>query len=787
MIRSLLAVAALLLTVPLASAAEELLPRPAGLEPAVRFWTRVYTEVDGRGGLIHDSVHLDVVYEVLRFPEGLSDRSRERRVEKAKRRYRTILEQLATGRRSGLTAEQSAVLRRWPTGVSNATLRSASRSLRFQLGQADKFRAGLIRSGAWRSHVEEVLRERGIPAELVALPHVESSYNPRAYSRVGAAGMWQFTRQTGRRYLRVDHVVDERLDPYKSTDAAARLLRDNYRITQAWPLAITAYNHGASGMRRAVQKLGTRDIATIVRKYKSRTFGFASRNFYASFLAASAIDESPERHFGRLSPNPPLEHNLIELPHYYPAQSLARALGIDVATLRDHNLALRPSVWNGSKYVPRGYALRVPRGALPGPSSELLARIPSDERLAAQHRDRYYKVRRGDTLSRIARRYGTSERHLMSLNNLRSRHRIRAGQVLILPDSSSDRPVQVAREDPPADGVYRVRRGDSISSIARRFGVSESDLAAHNQLRNRHRIVVGDRLLIPGAGPVSEPVVVADAKPVVAPAVVTDAGSAGESAVPASGVEHADSRSESPRPTSPDAGREAQAAATPAEPAEAIDPPIQTAAAPPAPEEPTPNPAEALAAVDALVEPEEADVEPPPASEPPPPETELLAETEPQVATATPAPSEMPTPDPSDYAVHAQNRITVQADETLGHYAEWLEVRASQLRRLNRMRYDQEIVIGRSIRLDLSRVSAEEFERRRLEYHQTLQEEFFDAYVVTGTETHTLRRGDTVWYLATRKYRVPVWLLRQYNPELDFGALPPGSAMVVPQVEPRQG
>jgi membrane-bound lytic murein transglycosylase D len=787
MIRSLLAVVALLWTVPLASAAGELLPQPAGLEPAVRFWTRVYTEVDGQGGLIHDSVHLEVVYEVLRFPEGLSDRSRERRVEKAKRRYRSILEQLATGRRSGLTAEQSAVLRRWPTGVSNATLRSASRRLRFQLGQADKFRAGLIRSGAWRAHVEDVLRERGVPAELVALPHVESSYNPRAYSRVGAAGMWQFTRQTGRRYLRVDHVVDERLDPFKSTEAAARLLRDNYRITQAWPLAITAYNHGASGMRRAVQKLGTRDIATIVRRYKSRTFGFASRNFYASFLAASAVDKAPERYFGRLSPDPPIEHNLIELPHYYPAQSLARALGIDIATLRDHNLALRPSVWNGSKYVPRGYALRVPSGTLQAPSSELLARIPSDERLTAQHRDRYYKVRRGDTLSRIARRYGTSERHLMSLNNLRSRHRIRAGQVLILPDSSSDLPVQVARQDPPADGVYRVRRGDSISSIARRFGVSESDLAAHNQLRNRHRIAVGDRLVIPGAGPVSEPVVVADAKPVVAPAVVTDAGSAGESAVPASGVEHADSRSEPSRTTAPDAGREAQRAASRAEPADAIDPPIRTAAVPPAPEERSPTPAEELAAVDALVDSEGADVEPPPASEPAPPETELTADAEPQGATPTPAPSETPTPDPSDYAVHAQDRITVQADETLGHYAEWLEVRASQLRRLNRMRYDQEIVIGRSIRLDFSQVSAEEFERRRLEYHQTLQEEFFDAYVVTGTETHTLRRGDTVWYLATRKYRVPVWLLRQYNPDLDFGALPPGSAMVVPQVEARQG
>jgi membrane-bound lytic murein transglycosylase D len=787
MSRSLLAVAALLLSVPLPSATEELLPRPAGLEPAVRFWTRVYTEVDGQGGLIHDTVHLDVVYEVVRFPAGLSDRSRERRVEKTKKRYRAILEQLAKGRRSGLTAEQSAVLRRWPPGVSNATLKKAARSLRFQLGQADKFRAGLIRSGAWRAHIEDTLRELGVPGELVALPHVESSYNPRAYSRVGAAGMWQFTRQTGRRYLRVDHVVDERLDPFKSTTAAARLLRDNYRITHAWPLAITAYNHGASGMRRASQKLGTRDIATIVRKYKSRTFGFASRNFYVSFLAASAIDKNPVRHFGLLTPDAPIEDKLIELPHYYPAQSLARALGIDMATLRDHNLSLRPSVWNGSKYIPRGYALRIPRGMLRAPSSELLARVPANERLTAQHRDRYYKVRRGDTLSRIATRYGTSERKLMSLNNLRSRHRIRAGQVLILPDGSGGRPVQVAREDPPEDGIYRVRRGDSISSIARRFGVSESELVARNTLRNRHRIAVGDRLVIPGAQTVAKPLVVADAKPVVAPVVATDAGSAREPAVPASGAEHADPRTESARAPIADAVGDAQWSSTQAEPAEASESPARTAAARPAPEksEESPVPAEELALAEALTAPEEVAIDPPPASEPAPPETEVEAET--QVATPGPAASETPTPDPSDYAVHARNRITVQADETLGHYAEWLEVRASQLRSLNRMSYKQDLVIGRSIRLDFSQVSGQEFERRRLEYHQTLQEEFFDAYVVTGTEKHTLRRGDTVWYLATRKYRVPVWLLRQYNPDLDFGALPPGSAMVVPQVEPRRG
>ena len=132
-------------------------------------------------------------------------------------------------------------------------------------------------------------------------------------------------------------------------------------------------------------------------------------------------------------------------------------------------------------------------------------------------------------------------------------------------------------------------------------------------------------------------------------------------------------------------------------------------------------------------------------------------------------------PDPSDYAVTPDQWITVQAEETLGHYAEWLEVRTRRLRKLNRMSIGTPLAIGHRARLDFSRVSPETFERRRLEYHQTLQAEFFASFVVSGTETHVLQDGDTIWILARDKFEVPVWLLRQYNPDLDFGALQAGA------------
>jgi membrane-bound lytic murein transglycosylase D len=753
------------------------LPRPERLEPNVRFWLRIYTEVDGRGGLIHDSENLDVVYEVVRFPAGLGNRARERRVEKVKKRYRAALQRLAQGRRSGLSELEARVLSLWPEGTSNATLGRAARRVRFQLGQADKFRAGLVRAGNWSDYIQRVLDEHGVPPQLVALPHVESSYNPRAYSRVGAAGIWQFTRSTGRRYLRVDHVVDERMDPFAATVGAARLLRDNHRRLESWPLAITAYNHGVGGMARAVRKLGTRDIAEISRRYRSRTFGFASRNFYAEFLAADQIHRSPERYFGPLQPDPPVAYAILETDHYYRVSSLERALGIDRELLRDHNLALRTAVWNEAKLVPRGFRLRIPAERLQEPPERVLARIPETERIAQQRRDRFHKVRRGETLSRIARRYEVSVNELVALNNLRSRHRIRVGQVLRLPDDGT--PVVVARQPTPTDGIYRVRRGDNLSIISQRFGVTQQDLVAWNRLVNRNQLAVGQRLRVapPTTVVARADTQMADAAPTAAPASTApaeglDAKPVPEQQLPAE-PERADPVDESPVESLwswaavhvPAFRDDAPTDALDEEALEVeglgMDEPQVDGLEPAAPE------------VDEV--PAKAAVEPEP-----PPGAVLLA-----AAPGAARPS-VPVPDPSNYAVTPDERVTVQAEETLGHYAEWLEVSASRLRRINGMQFDTPLVIGRQKKLDFSRVTPEVFEQRRLEYHRTLQEEFFEAYSVSGTRTHVLRRGDSLWYLANRRYEVPMWLLRQYNPDLDFGALHPGTRLVVPVIETRE-
>ncbi len=708
----------------------ELFPRPAALEPAVKFWTRVYTEIDTQSGFIHDSLRMDIVYQTVRVPNDLGSRERRRRIERATESVREALAKLASGARQGLSNDEERILALFPAGTSNAEFGAAAGRLRFQLGQADRFRAGLIRSGTWKPYIRDVLAKRGLPLELAALPHVESSFDPTAYSKVGAAGMWQFTRSTGVRYMRIDHIIDERRDPFLATDAAARLLADNYSVVQSWPLALTAYNHGLAGMRRAVAQQQTTDIATIVAKYQSRSFGFASRNFYTAFLAALEIDQNPERYFPNLKINPPSDTDTIVVPAYMTVDTLADALNLRESALRELNPALTDIVWSGDKYVPQGFPLRVPR-ATAAVAEALLGTIDADKMFAAQVPDREHRVRRGDTLSRIAAEYRVSLAALLRVNNMTSRDILRVGQRIRLPvdgvvpppDATLVRAEEPAPEEATpalaatsAEGIYVVRRGDSIERIAGRLGVDPQALIAANGIRNRNLIQVGQQLIIPttpGA--------------VVAVAAVA--------AQPQQGEAPLASAEELPVPV----------AAAPASAAE-----VTAALAPAVLEngEPAPAAEEEVGDVNALAA-----------------EQDVLAA------------------DPSDYSVSAANEITVQALETLGHYADWLEIPTQRLRDLNSLSFREAVVLGQSLELDFSRVDASTFEQRRRAYHQQIQSDFFAAHRIEDIESHVVKAGESLWILAARRYNVPVWLLRQYNPDLDFDRIQPGTVVKFPRLK----
>lgn len=738
------------------------LPRPPEIEPDIRFWTRVYTEVDTDGGFIHDDRYLDVVYRTLRFDEDASQRSRQNEVNAAFESIRGTLATLAGGKRDNLTTEERRVLSLWPEDVSNRTLASAADRLRWQRGQSDRFRAGLVRAGRWKPYIHDVLLEEGVPIELVALPHVESSFNPTAYSRAGAAGMWQFTRSTGLRYMRIDHIVDDRRDPFFSTVAAARLLRDNYEVLQNWALAITAYNHGQAGMRNAVRSTGTDRIEVILREYDGRLFGFASRNFYVAFLAAVDVDANAEAYFGPLDPDPEADTLVMNVPDFVTVSTLADAFDVSHGLLRNWNPALTSAVWSEDKFVPSGFRLRVPADAVPDAAARM-AGIPAGLRYTAQRPDVLHRVQRGETISGIATRYRVSQSALVALNNLRSRNFIREGQVLRLPGSNGARPITLAQRDglPSGDGdTYIVRAGDSIDRIARMFGVGAQDLLARNAIADADRIYIGQELIVGG----------------VVEETATEAADSELSAAPdlalgvAAVAEEALATDDEPISAAPPAV-DASSAVTTAQPP-AGEPLVQQerVVLAEAPEEPAPAggsdsvpQAVSVARAPAMADPESADDA-----------VNVLASDQAELAA-----------DPSDYLVRADGTIEVQALETLGHYADWLEIRTQRLRDINGMPFREPVVIGRRLSLDFSVVSPDEFEARRVAYQRDTQEAFFQAYDVTGVRHHAVRRGESLWELALQDFRVPVWLVRQYNPDLDLDRVAPDTVVNFPVLRPK--
>ena len=719
----------------------QLFPRPPELEPAVRFWTRVYTEVDTKSGLLHDARNLAVVY--ARTPR---DR---RQIENRRDQIQMDLRVLAGGRRSGLSDGQREILSLWPEGVSNEVLSEAVDNVRFQLGQSDRFLGGLRRSGAYRQHIDAVIREKGLPEELAALPHVESSFNPNAYSSAAAAGMWQFGRATGQRFMRIDHIVDERMDPYIASNAAMSLLEYNHSVLGTWPLALTAYNHGAGGIARAVRETGTTDIETIVSNYRGRAFGFASRNFYAQFLAVLDVEKNAFDYFGDVNFDPAPVFRTVVTDAFIDAEIFARSVGISLEQLQADNRALRPAVWEGNKRIPRGFPVKLRESVTE--EENVLALISDDYKFAVQTPDVAYVVERGDSLSVIARRFNTTVGRLVALNQLRSRNRIQIGQRLLLPQDNvvAD---QTLGELAAQGGQYTVRRGDTISVIASRFGVSEQQVLSLNGIADRNRIYPGQNLQLPGF----------------------------------------EVQSRSPDANGPDrpAAPEGEQAA-PEELARAAEEEVLVATRSPQAQPdsdgavPAPEPVMDLALAEELLPPAavlpdnaELDTEVTAADE--------IAEAIDPVIDVVEANQRLAddlSADPSDYSVRKDNTIEIQASETLGHYADWLGIRAWDIRRLNNMAFRDPVIIGNRLRLDVSVMNIAEFERARREFHSTLQQEFFASYRIQNVETYEVRRGDNISTVARDRYSSPIWLVRQYNPELDFNRIQIGQLIVFPLLE----
>ena len=489
---------------------------PPGLKGRVEFWKKVYSEYSTNQAIIHDINNPNKIYQVVTIGRNKHFRSgKDKRLNRVKAKYRKILRKLA---KVGKNSPSLSLEERRVAGIAKNNFGKAARNIRFQVGQKDRFREGLVRSGHYMDRIKKIFRSFRLPEELTVLPHVESSFQIQAYSSAGAAGIWQFTRSTGRLFMNINYQVDERRDPILSTYAAAKLLKLNFEQLNNWPLAITAYNHGLQGMKNA-KRLHGDSIGAIIRKYRSRSFGFASSNFYAEFLAALDVVKNYQKHFPGLRFGKPIIMNSIRFTSFVSIGTVAKLFGMSRKEIAEYNPSLRKPVLSGKKRIPKHFMFQAPDDKYPNLAS-LYQKIPGQGRYKKQVRSKWHTVRRGETLSSIAKRYGASVKRLKEINYIRNSNRIYKGQVLELPGRSnilktakyfkqkSKPEVKVARkmivEEYPDSNfqLYRVRKNDNLTVIAKRLGITVQELKRMNRMRNPDNLFPGQRLRYPmkGAG-----------------------------------------------------------------------------------------------------------------------------------------------------------------------------------------------------------------------------------------------------------------------------------------------
>lgn len=259
---------------------------PAGMEKQVQFWVDIYTKYSSDQGVIHDADNIEHVYEIVDLKGLKTDREKQKKVDEVKKVI-----------------------------AAKLTSNEEKERLRFQLGQKDRMQAAIFYSGRYLEDMENIFREANLPVELTRLAFVESSFNIMARSKVGASGLWQIMPYTARPYKMISPVVDKRNHPLEATKLAAKLLRQNFSMLDSWPLAITGYNHGPTGVLKMTREYKTRNLPELIENVRSRkSFGFASRNFYASFLAALEVEKNAKKYFSIVTWALPLNSQELKLP-----------------------------------------------------------------------------------------------------------------------------------------------------------------------------------------------------------------------------------------------------------------------------------------------------------------------------------------------------------------------------------------------------------------------------------------------------------------------------------------
>ena len=490
-------------------------PRPPALEPRVKFWRQVFVEYSEYQLVFHDAKYPWKVIKIIDFRplkrSGSSAAAIEQSMRAAEKRERILIDRMfgqvhkARGHPQSLNADEHRLWKLYSDQRAANRFLAARGRVRVQRGLKEQFTRALSVSGRYLPYMEKIFRDAGLPVELTRMPFVESSFNVEAYSKVGAAGIWQFMPATARQYMRMDEVVDDRRDPLFSTEAAARHLAEDYRALRSWPLAVTAYNHGRGGLRAGMKRLGTRNLVDLIERYESRNFGFASKNFYASFLGALDAYRDYRRYLGKITVEPPLVFSEFVTQHYVSYHTLQRISGLTKEKFRILNPAYHPQVVEGKLLVPPRHRIRIPAGTRQVIMARYRALGPSELARTQKHYYHRHKVARGQSLGSLARQHSVSVRDIQAANNMGKSTRIRIGQVLKIPPRGESQvaagsskasvrpPVAVAA----VSRRHRVTAGQTLEVIARRYNTSVKAILGANRLRNPHLIRVGQVLVIP--------------------------------------------------------------------------------------------------------------------------------------------------------------------------------------------------------------------------------------------------------------------------------------------------
>ncbi|MEO0336506.1 MAG: LysM peptidoglycan-binding domain-containing protein, partial [Pseudomonadota bacterium] len=358
----------------------------------------------------------------------------------------------------------------------------------------------LERSSRYLPMMKKVLREEGLPEELVYVALIESGFSPQAHSRANAVGYWQFIRGTGKSYgLKIDGLMDERRDPVLSTRAAAAYFKALYNLFANWHLALAAYNTGENRVKNRVMRYQTRSFWELARR---RTLPRETRNYVPKFIAAAKIANDPKAYgFTNIAYQEPLSYDTVEVPEPISLHQLATKLNVSRADLKRLNPKFR------GEYVPnykdRNMRIRVPTG-LGIQAQGFLAQVKMSQPKYVYRDHFYYRVRRGDTLGHIARRHRTSVGTLKRLNGMGRRTMIRVGQRIKVPERGGPKRVysqaksstRSRRAIDHSSDHHIVRRGENLSLIARKYGVSVSQLQKRNALGRRSVLKPGQKIVI---------------------------------------------------------------------------------------------------------------------------------------------------------------------------------------------------------------------------------------------------------------------------------------------------